>query len=253
MHTSFADYLTARRRFGVVAAGLSALAVAGAGTGLAQASAVHARSAAHGRQAGVSAQILDIKSTMRKRGHRDSSSAGLTIMKQYADSKSGVSYLLLDQLASRGDAPNYISWESDTPASGNKRSVEQVDVDATNKYYSDSTAMLSAAPAPEFGVQSSADQVKQAIQKGMATKDGTTTYDGQKVLELKVSPQDKTERDIDLYVDPSSYAPAAETKTYTSGGDTFDYQAKFVDVTSSAVSQLETKPAEPAGYTGSNG
>ena len=45
----------------------------------------------------------------------------------------------------------------------------------------------------------------------------------------------------------------AETKVYTSGRYTFDYQAKFVEATNADVSRLETTPSAPSGYTTSNG
>ena len=66
---------------------------------------------------------------------------------------------------------------------------------------------------------------------------------------LKVTPSDKTQHDVRLFVDPSTYAPEVETYTYTSGHHTFGYRADFGPATPSAVAQLEAKPAAPAGYT----
>jgi hypothetical protein len=254
MHSSFTNHRFDSRRGRRVATGLAALAVAGAGAGAAQAHADRAQShpTSRAHQAGSANQILEVRSTLRKRGHRHATNAGVTTEREYTDPRSGVRYLLLDQFPSVRGSVDYVSWEADTPQAGNKRSVEQVDVDSVNRTYSDRTATLSESPAPQLGIESTADQVRRAIQDGQAAKAGIRHDGGRTVLALTL-PSDRTVRNHVLEVDPSSDAPVVETKIYTSGRLTFDYHASFRAAASSAVSRIEAKPTAPAGFTTSGG
>jgi hypothetical protein len=232
MHSPLTDRRIPRPRRRVVATGLSALALAGASTGVA--TDVASAGAAHTR----SHRILEVLSTGNAPG------ASATMMRQYTDPQSGVRYLLLHQYTAR--TVNYTSWEADTPRPAGKRSIEQIDVDPAARTYADHTVIRPDAAAPSLGIESTGDQVKRALRTGKATREAMTRVNGSTLLELKISPQDRSTRHDDLDVDPSTDVPVQETKTYTSGRHTFHYLAHFAAATRHAVSEVETKPARPA-------
>jgi hypothetical protein len=240
MHSSLTDHQIARRYRRSATTGLSVLGLAGLAVGTAAGSAqASAHTAARAHPAGLADRILEVLSTGNAPG------ASATQLRQYTDPQSGVRYLLLRQYAGR--SLNYTSWEADTPRPGDKRSIEQVNVNQVAKTYSEQTRTKPGPTAPSFGIESNEAQVKQAIREGKATQEGATRIDGREVLKLKISPQDKAERHVYLYVSPSTYRPEQETKTYTSGRYTFHYFAHFAVATPRAVSQVEAKPGRPPG------
>lgn len=235
------DCHPARRRGRTVATALSALTVgvtvAGAAAGVAAAT----PAPGHHTPSSQSNRILSVVETGNDPG------ASRTTQRQYISPSSGDRYFLMDQYA--GAKLNYVDWEKDTPAGAGHRSVDQIDVDPGQQSWSEQTATIPTLPAPSLGIQSSGQAVKQAVKDGRATVKGKTKIDRQTVLLLSVKPTAANEQSVALYVDPSTAAPVSETDVITSKQYTFTVRSNWEPATSSALSQLESKPTIPAGYT----
>jgi hypothetical protein len=242
MASSF-DQGIARRRARAVATAVSALAVGSTAIGVSNASAhtAHPHSTARSHQAAAANRILRVVET------GNDPQASRTTQKQYTDPRSGVRYLHMDQY--EGHKTNHIAWESDTPQTNGKRAVDEINVDPVHKTWTEQTATLSPLAAPSLGIESSGQEVKQAIQQGKATEEGPAKIDQQQVLKLSLAPSDRSERHVTLYVDPSTDLPAAETEVITSKRHTFTVGSDWEQATPRAVSRIESKPASPAGYS----
>jgi hypothetical protein len=236
------DHGTARRRARAVATAVSALAVGSAAIGVSNAGADTAHShPPRGHQAASASRILRVVET------GNDPQASRTTQKQYTDPQSGVRYLHMDQYD--GHKINYIAWESDTPQANGKRAVDEINVNPVHKTWTEQTATLRPLPAPSLGIQSSGQEVKQAIQQGKATEEGPTEIGHHQVLKLSLAPSDKSERHVALFVEPSTDLPVAQTEVITSKRYTFTVRSDWQQVTHRAVSRIESKPASPAGYT----
>jgi hypothetical protein len=167
------DHGIARRRARAVAIAVSALAVGSTAIGVSNASArtAHSHPAARSHQAAAANRILCVVET------GNDPQASRTTQKQYTDPQSGVRYLHMDQYG--GHKINYIAWESDTPQANGKRAVDEINVNPVYKTWTEQTATLSPLAASSLGIQSSAQEVKRAIQQGKATEDGPTKIDHQ--------------------------------------------------------------------------
>jgi hypothetical protein len=173
--------------------------------------------------------------------------ASRTTQLSYVNPSTGVRYFDMDQYGNSGR--NYIDWEKDTPKGADHRSVKQIDVDPPHQIWSLQTATLKALPAPDLGIQSTGQQVTDAIQGGKAKVTGATGRGGDEIVSLASF---KGQTGDVLYITAHTHQPVEERQLIKSGKYTFTTISYYEKATPVALSRVETAPKIPSGYTKSS-
>ena len=146
-----------------------------------------------------------------------------------------------------GSKLTHVTWQ-DEHLAGGPRSLLEIDIDTTHRTWIEHERRLPARTPLPLGIHSSGRRVRRAIADGQANKIGLGMKDHQRVRLLLFDDGVNVEP-ADLWVNPTTDQPVAETRPYTRGRFNFIVRSHWERISRRALNRLRAKPTKPTGYS----